>query len=474
MFKQLVNIIVQTFSKGSGLDKVAKDADKATNKFKNLQGAARELGKVFGSVGGLVGGAISKIFGGSFFEAGAMGIRMLIDKWKEHKQKVEEAKKAQEEALGQEADKRVKEHANAISEIVDSWEKTEKAISDANKAEEDLWKAQDRYVQAVRRANDELINQQELKELNGLSPNDKEGEERVRQKYDTIRKREKAGRESEDSLVTEQRAEKKLREAEDKLQRTEQSRLDAEQEIASIKKRIEELENANPTKEAYKTIGYGYAGGAIKQKVQVLDEEQIKRNKDEAQKLRDEIVGKDGKGGKIEDLKKFTDDEHKTQHEIEVLKKDLQTAKLEYKTSVIKSQNTQLSIDHTRTKTEDDTARKQALSQLQNVYKQSQQTTKYASQSALDFNPQLTDYRTRSGGFNFGAYNSATAIDNKLDYYANEASKLEGTIQQFIDSGQAQTMAIDELTKAISRFTTQVNNNTKKINNTVERSKRIQ
>ena len=27
MFKQLVNIIVQTFSKGSGLDKVAKDAD---------------------------------------------------------------------------------------------------------------------------------------------------------------------------------------------------------------------------------------------------------------------------------------------------------------------------------------------------------------------------------------------------------------------------------------------------------------
>ena len=123
MFKQLVNIIVQTFSKGSGLDKVAKDADKATNKFKNLQGAARELGKVFGSVGGLVGGAISKIFGGSFFEAGAMGIRMLIDKWKEHKQKVEEAKKAQEEALGQEADKRVKEHANAISEIVDSWEK---------------------------------------------------------------------------------------------------------------------------------------------------------------------------------------------------------------------------------------------------------------------------------------------------------------------------------------------------------------
>ena len=447
-----INVFLHSFFKGSGFKKIQDESKKTYDELQQIgkiKSLNEDVGKSYGVLGGIIGKTFSKIFSGGIYGFAAKALDWVINKWKDYRQKVEEAKKAQEEALGKQMQKRAKESAEAIDELVESYKKIQEALNAIRKHQDELLKAQEDYTKAVRENEDAILDRNEAEELSKLNPYDKEGQARIKNKYDTIRSERKSKRGVED--------------AQKELDKTtfERDRLQAD-----IERKIKEREELNDKR--IKTIISGKKieselglNPFMSKSVKTALQGQVDRYSKDEKKLEGEI-------------KAIDDEILLLEKKLEIEKQKVKTAEKRVDTAQIQSKASNISNQTKVKTTEDDIVRTQALSQLQDAQRQAQQNAKYASDYATKFDPSTMAFQTRQGAFNFGAFNSATKIDQQLDNRANEASNLAGTIQRFVDSKQAEKMSIEELLKVIEQFVNQNKQLSREINNTVERAKRIQ
>ena len=111
MASGIVNIILNTFKRGSGLEEVAKDTAAAKQGLSDMGKAAQKLGSIFGNVSGVAGRMVKTFLQGGVWELAAQGVMAAINKWQEYR---EAAKKAAEDAAKAIGDS-FKSAADAIS-----------------------------------------------------------------------------------------------------------------------------------------------------------------------------------------------------------------------------------------------------------------------------------------------------------------------------------------------------------------------
>lgn len=152
----------------------------------------------------------------------------------------------------------------------------------------------------------------------------------------------------------------------------------------------------------------------------------------------------------------------------------MQTADKRVETSVVNDKATKRLNDRTTVVSEDELARKAALEKLERLRREVDDNAKYATEAAKNFYPRQDDYLTRTGTINRGDYNTARILDRKLDTQATQATEMKAGLQRFVDSKQAEKMAVEELLKAIEQYTAQNRQLSDEIKKTAERAKRIQ
>lgn len=80
MNDNIVKLVFQSFSNGSGFDDVISGGSKAQKTLQDLSGAARLVGRVFGPLGGILGNAFGMFLQGNIWQIAAIGVDFLFKK----------------------------------------------------------------------------------------------------------------------------------------------------------------------------------------------------------------------------------------------------------------------------------------------------------------------------------------------------------------------------------------------------------
>ena len=91
MANGIVNLIFRTIKKGSGFEDVAKDTAKAKEGMSDMGRAAQTLGTVLGNTGGIAGRMVRTFLTGGAWELAAEGVKFLVAKWTEYREKAKQA-----------------------------------------------------------------------------------------------------------------------------------------------------------------------------------------------------------------------------------------------------------------------------------------------------------------------------------------------------------------------------------------------
>ena len=78
MNDNIVKLVFQSFSNGSGFDDVISGGSKAQKTLQDLSGAARLVGRVFGPLGGILGNAFGMFLQGNIWQIAAIGVYFLF------------------------------------------------------------------------------------------------------------------------------------------------------------------------------------------------------------------------------------------------------------------------------------------------------------------------------------------------------------------------------------------------------------
>lgn len=255
MTNEKIKLELESTATGTGFKKTQEEANKTKKTISDLGKGVKNLGSLFGQVGGKLGNAFQSILQGGVFGAISFGIQALVDKWKDAKQKAEEARKAQEEAVGNQVQTLAKESADSIRELVGSWEKVEKTLANVRRQQDELLKAQDEYTKAVRENQEAKLKASEAEELSRLNPTDKEGEQRIKTRYATLLSNLKSEQSVEDRKGERAKAQIELERTQADLARAEKRREELEEGITKrlvagekVKTELAKLGNDNLSK----------------------------------------------------------------------------------------------------------------------------------------------------------------------------------------------------------------------------------
>lgn len=448
-----IKLEIESTATGKGFEKVQKDAQKTKQVIGDLGKGVKNLGSIFGSIGGKLGNAFDSILKGGFLGAITFGIQALVEKWQNYKKSLEEVEKKTDDALVEHGKKQIDEYCKSVDNTAKAWKDSVDAMNEVMQYQDKLYSAQDKLTDATRKYNEELLKGQEARDK--ASAKTDEEKARVNTRWENFWKNLKSEQESEDSLIVAERQRNKIKDLEAQKALLEQERTRLEY------KRSEAYAEAEAHRQKGRDAGVMRSPARQKQ-----IEKQYNQQAEEMEKKAEKSL-EDG-------LKQLTERAKQIDKQIAIEKINEKTLDVRFNTTAQKYKNTQEDIGRSSITTEDDIARQSAIERLNQLQKDVAGTSSYASQSANAFNPERGDYLTRTGTFNFGAYNSAMKIDQQLDKQSTQATNLEGTLQRFIDSKQAEKMSVEELLKVIEQYTAQNKELNKQIQNTAERAKRIQ
>lgn len=77
----IVKLVFQTFAESSGFDTLVNGGTKAQRVLNQLSGTARIVGRIFGPLGGIIGGALGAFLQGNIWQAAALGVNFLAEKF---------------------------------------------------------------------------------------------------------------------------------------------------------------------------------------------------------------------------------------------------------------------------------------------------------------------------------------------------------------------------------------------------------
>ena len=332
MNDNIVKLVFQSFSHGSGFDDVISGGSKARKTLHDLSGAARLVGRVFGPLGGILRNVFGMFLQGNIWSVAAIGVDFLFKKmgWLQDatlktteyfdklRKSIEDFAATSERAFRSVSsiqDKRQKQYADEI-DSVNALKKAELELArereranggtgeaqDAaisalaekgarDKAEDAVYRATQRVEAAEKRMADA---EEAIKNENHAGPNTGK-EERLKVLYaekkaarealDDERSRLEIAKQAQEALEKSQEAERKKEEAEEK--KAEERRLKREldenkRRAADLKQRMEDaLRNAEIARQAFADRGNLDLGGEEKaRRREAANNERLKNTAD--------------------------------------------------------------------------------------------------------------------------------------------------------------------------------------------------
>lgn len=152
MTGNIVKLVFESIAQGSGFAKVSAETSALRKNLGFASGAVAKLSQAFGNMGNLIGGSLSAILRGNFWEIGARACGFLVDKIKDHNRLMKDAALA---ARGLSREYMTLEYAAAqYRKRVEEWHKAKEA---SDKAEADAAEKRKEAAEAEKRQERERL-----------------------------------------------------------------------------------------------------------------------------------------------------------------------------------------------------------------------------------------------------------------------------------------------------------------------------
>ena len=193
-----IKLELESTATGTGFKKTQEEANKTKRVISDLGKGVKNLGSIFGSIGGKLGNAFDSILKGGIFGAVTFGIQALVEKWQNYKKSLEEVEKKTDDALVEHGKKQIDEYCKSVDNTAKAWKESVDAMNEVMEYQEKLYSAQDKLTNATRKYNEELLKGQEAREKTSAKTDEEKS--RVNTRWENFWKNLKSEQESEDAL----------------------------------------------------------------------------------------------------------------------------------------------------------------------------------------------------------------------------------------------------------------------------------
>ena len=443
-----IKLEIESQATGKGFEKVQKDAQKTKQVMGDLGKGVKNLGSIFGSIGGKLGNAFDSILKGGIFGAITFGIGALVEKWKQYKQEAEEAEK---KTLSTITKDRIESYNQSLKSMTESWKDINKEINDSQKATEAYIKLDRELVDIQKQRRDLLVDIAEQNELPNASSD--EQEKRIKEKYNRIRTEnkktdieDKSNRQLEDA-VREVETQKEL------YAQSVKNREEAERRAKAVEKGIEETRRLrelnrhgvedstkdqglfkNPfTNMANAIAGFFYRDGTHNRKLGRM-----------LRKQEEDIKGQLEPSKTAEAQTKQEEKQSLLSRDLSMAKLDVAKARHELYPLEIEREDARQTVSENKTEREiREAEQRQEQQKLLDMLSEASRYNQQFSSIGGRYNPKPQDfYDWRQGKLDWGAYGFAKRNDKWMDSQSEANDEEIHRLTQTIKSGNLVSMDV--------------------------------